>query len=70
MNGIFILFHHKTHDKSDTGEYHSYEPETHNDGFFGPSNGFEVVVKWGDTKDFLSVSELLGGKLDNNRTDF
>ncbi len=70
MNGIFKLFHHKTHNKSDTGENHSYEPESHNNGFFGPSDGFEVVVKWGNTEDFLSVSEFLGGKLDDDRTDF
>lgn len=28
-----------------------------------------MVVKWGDSEDLFPVSELLGGELDDNRTD-
>ena len=65
-----FLFHHETHDESDTRKNHSYEPEAHNDGFFGPSDSFEMVVKRSDSEDFFPVSEFFGNNLNDNRTDF
>lgn len=62
------LFHHEAHDESDAGKYHPHEPEAHNDGFLGPSYGFEVMMERSDSEYFFPVSKLLGRELDDDGT--
>lgn len=62
-----MLFHDKAYDETNRGENHSDEPESHNNRFFGPSNGFEMVMEWGDSEDLFPIPELLGSELNDNR---
>ncbi len=57
-------------DDADNCENHSYEPETHDDIFFGPSDCFEMMVKRRDAKDFFPVSKFLACDLYEHRKGF
>lgn len=63
------LLHGETHDKSDAGEDHPDEPEPHDDGLFGPADGFEMMMEWGNFKNLLAIPELLGSELDDDGAD-
>lgn len=63
------LLHDKTHKKSDTREYHTDKPETHNNGFLRPTDSFQMVMERGNPKYFFPLSEFLGSELDDDGTD-
>lgn len=61
--------HSETHDESDAGEDHPDEPEPHDDGLFGPADGFEMMMEWCNFKNLLAIPETLGGELDDDGAD-
>lgn len=61
--------HGETHDESDTGEDHPDEPESHDDGLFGPADGLEMMMEWCNFKNLFAIPEFLGGELDDDGAD-
>ena len=59
-----------TYDSPNHSQYHTDEPEFHNDRLFIPPDCFEMVVKWSDTKYLFSVPAFLRSDLDDDRDEF
>lgn len=68
--GLGLMLNQETYDQANGGKDHTYEPESHHDGFFSPADCFEMVVKWGDAEDLLAASKLLGCKLEDDGENF
>ena len=69
-NAVESLLRNERDNQSYCRQYHSYEPKTHDDGFFAPTERFEVVVERGDAEYLFSVPEFFRSDLDNDGEDF